>query len=98
MQSSRSASHRLLSLTFAVVWSLFEAMFRSISLDHVALGCVALEMLAGEVICALMDIDNYPEPEGVNTGVQGIQGPTPVLVGHRPTSARSLSQRLSQPA
>ena len=47
-------------------------------------GMRRLEMLAGEVICALMDIDNYPEPEGVRTGVQGITGPTPVLVGDDP--------------
>ena len=47
-------------------------------------GMRRLEKLAGDVICALMDIDNYPEPEGVNTGVQGIQGPTPVLVGQDP--------------
>ena len=47
-------------------------------------GMRRLEKLAGDVICALMDIDNYPEPQGVSTGVQGIQGPTPVLVGQDP--------------
>jgi hypothetical protein len=54
-------------------------------------GMRRLEMLAGDVVCALMAIDEFPEPEGVRTGVQGIQGPTSVLVGQDPQAAVVVS-------
>ena len=54
-------------------------------------GMRRLEMLAGEVICALMAIGDYPEPEGVLTGVQGVQGPTPVLAGQDPQATVVVS-------
>jgi len=54
-------------------------------------GMRRLEMLASDVICALMAVGDYPEPEGVFTGVQGIQGPTPVLGGQDPQAAVVVS-------
>jgi hypothetical protein len=47
-------------------------------------GMLRLEQMASAVICALMDIGSYPEPDGVITSVQSISGPTPLLSGQDP--------------
>lgn len=54
-------------------------------------GMFRLEQMAAAVVCALMAIDEYPEPTNVRTGVQGIQGPTPVLGGQDPQAATVVS-------
>jgi hypothetical protein len=54
-------------------------------------GMFRLEQMAAAVVCALMTIDEYPEPANVHTGVQGIQGPTPVLSGQDPQAATVVS-------
>ena len=54
-------------------------------------GMRRLETIAGDVVCCLLEIDNYPEPEGVRTFVGGIQGPTPVLGGQDPQAAVVIS-------
>jgi hypothetical protein len=54
-------------------------------------GMFRLEQMAAAVVCALMTIDDYPEPTNVYTGVQGIQGPTPVLMGQDPQAATVVS-------
>ena len=47
-------------------------------------GMFRLEQMAAAVVCALMSIGDYPEPDNVRTSVQGIQGPTSLLAGQDP--------------
>ena len=54
-------------------------------------GMMRLEQMAAAVVCALMTIDDYPKPENVRTGVQGVQGPTPVLGGQDPQAITVVS-------
>ena len=54
-------------------------------------GMRRLEMIAGDVICCLLEIDDYPKPENVRTHVGGIQGPTSVLGGQDPQAAVVIS-------
>ena len=54
-------------------------------------GMMRLEQMAAAVVCALMTIGDYPDPENVITSVQSIQGPTPVLGGQDPQAATVVS-------
>jgi len=54
-------------------------------------GMRRLEELADAVICALMNINDYPLPDNVRTKVTGIQGPTPVLGGQDPQAITVVS-------
>ena len=54
-------------------------------------GMMRLEQMASAVVCALLSIDEYPDPSNVITNVQGIQGPTPVLGGQDPQAATVVS-------
>ena len=54
-------------------------------------GMMRLEQMAGAVVCALMTINGYPDPDNVITSVQSIQGPTPVLGGQDPQAATVVS-------
>lgn len=58
-------------------------------------GMSRLELVASEVICALMQIDEFPNPPEVRTHVGGIQGPTPVLSGQDPQAAVVISAPFS---
>ena len=40
-----------------------------------------LEQMAAAVVCALMTINDYPDPDNVVTHVQGVNGPNPILSG-----------------
>lgn len=44
-------------------------------------GMFRLEQMAAAVVCALMTINDYPDPDNVITHVQSVQGPNPVLSG-----------------
>ena len=54
-------------------------------------GMMRLEQMAAAVVCALLSINEYEQPENVITHVQGIQGPTPVLNGQDPQAATVVS-------
>ena len=54
-------------------------------------GMMRLEQMAAAVVCALMSIGEYPDPENVITSVQSIQGPTSVLSGQDPQAATVVS-------
>ena len=54
-------------------------------------GMMRLEQMAAAVVCALMSIGEYPDPENVTTSVQSIQGPTPILGGQDPQAATVVS-------
>ena len=54
-------------------------------------GMMRLEQMAAAVVCALMGIGEYPDPENVTTSVQSIQGPTPILGGQDPQAATVVS-------
>ena len=54
-------------------------------------GMMRLEQMAAAVVCALMTIGDYPDPENVITGVQSIQGPTPILGGQDPQAVTVVS-------
>lgn len=54
-------------------------------------GMRRLEDAAHEVVCALMNINDYPLPLGVVTRVQSIQGPTPILSGNDPQATTVVS-------
>ena len=44
-------------------------------------GMFRLEQMAAAVVCALMTINDYPDPDNVITHVQGVNGPNPILSG-----------------
>ena len=44
-------------------------------------GMMRLEQMAASVVCALLTIGDYPDPDNVITSVQSVQGPNPVLSG-----------------
>ena len=50
-----------------------------------------LEQMAAAVVCALMTISDYPDPDNVITHCGSIQGPTPVLGGQDPQAATVVS-------
>ena len=79
------------SLTSAVVSSLFAATYRSTCTPQGWAGCSGLEQMAAAVVCALLNINEYPDPDNVITHVGGIQGPTPVLGGQDPQAATVVS-------
>ena len=54
-------------------------------------GMLRLEEMAAAVVCALMSIGDYPKPVNVKTGVQAIQGPTPILNGQDPQAIAVVS-------
>jgi hypothetical protein len=54
-------------------------------------GMMRLEQMAAAVVCALMSIGDYPDPDNVRTSVQSIQGPTPILGGQDPQAATVVS-------
>ena len=54
-------------------------------------GMFRLEQMAAAVVCALITINDYPEPSNVITHVQGVQGPTPVLTNQDPQAATVVS-------
>ena len=54
-------------------------------------GMMRLEQMAAAVVCALMSIGEYPDPDNVITSVQSIQGPTPILGGQDPQAATVVS-------
>ena len=54
-------------------------------------GMMRLEQMAAAVVCALMTINDYPDPENVITHCGSIQGPTPVLGGQDPQAATVVS-------
>ena len=54
-------------------------------------GMMRLEQMAAAVVCALMTISDYPDPENVITHCGSIQGPTPVLGGQDPQAATVVS-------
>ena len=54
-------------------------------------GMMRLEQMAAAVVCALMTINDYPDPENVTTHCGSIQGPTPVLGGQDPQAATVVS-------
>ena len=54
-------------------------------------GMLRLEQMAAAVVCALMTIDDYPEPDNVRTFCGAIQGPNPVLVGQDPQAITVVS-------
>ena len=54
-------------------------------------GMFRLEQMAAAVVCALMSIGEYPDPDNVITSVQSIQGPTSVLGGTDPQAVTVVS-------
>ena len=54
-------------------------------------GMLRLEQMASAVVCALMNIGSYPEPDGVITSVQSVSGPTPLLSGQDPQAITVVS-------
>ena len=54
-------------------------------------GMMRLEQMAAAVVCALLSINEYEQPENVITNVQSINGPTPVLGGQDPQAAIVVS-------
>ena len=54
-------------------------------------GMFRLEQMAAAVVCALITINDYPEPSNVITHTQSIQGPTPVLTNQDPQAATVVS-------
>ena len=54
-------------------------------------GMMRLEQMAAAVVCALMTISDYPQPENVTTHCGSIQGPTPILGGQDPQAATVVS-------
>jgi len=54
-------------------------------------GMMRLEQMGAAVVCALLTISDYPDPENVITHCSGIQGPTPVLGGQDPQAAIVVS-------
>lgn len=54
-------------------------------------GMMRLEQMAAAVVCALMGISEYPQPDNVITHCSSIQGPTPVLGGQDPQAAIVVS-------
>ena len=54
-------------------------------------GMMRLEQMAAAVVCALMTINDYPEPENVITHCGSIQGPNPVLSGQDPQAITVVS-------
>ena len=56
-------------------------------------GMFRLEQMAAAVVCALMTIDDYPEPDNVATSVQSVQGPNPTLSGQDAQAITVVSAR-----
>ena len=54
-------------------------------------GMKRLEEAAAVVVCQLMDIHNYPDPDNVITFTQGVAGPNPVLSGNNPLALTVVS-------
>ena len=54
-------------------------------------GMVRLEQMAAAVVCALMTINDYPEPANVITHCGSIQGPNPILSGQDPQAITVVS-------
>ena len=54
-------------------------------------GMKRLEEAAAAVVCALMEIHEYPDPEGVITHTQNVAGPNPVLSGNDPMALTVVS-------
>ena len=54
-------------------------------------GMMRLEQMAAAVVCALMTINDYEQPENVITHCGSIQGPTPVLGGQDPQATTVVS-------
>ena len=54
-------------------------------------GMMRLEQMASAVVCALMTINDYPNPDNVTTHCGSIQGPTPILGGQDPQAATVVS-------
>ena len=54
-------------------------------------GMMRLEQMAAAVVCALMTISDYPDPENVITHCGAINGPTHVLEGQDPQAATVVS-------
>ena len=54
-------------------------------------GMMRLEQMAAAVVCALMTISDYPDPENVITHCGSINGPTHVLGGQDPQAATVVS-------
>ena len=54
-------------------------------------GMMRLEQMAAAVVCALMTISDYEQPENVTTYCGSIQGPTPVLGGQDPQATTVVS-------
>ena len=54
-------------------------------------GMMRLEQMAAAVVCALMTINDYPEPENVITHCGSIQGPNPILSGQDPQAITVVS-------
>ena len=54
-------------------------------------GMMRLEQMAAAVVCALMTINDYPDPDNVTTHCGAIQGPTPVLSGQDPQATTVVS-------
>ena len=60
-----------------------------------SLGMLRIEEIAREIVCALADIHNYPDPDNVITHVQGVNGPIPALAGNSPFAATVVSAPFS---
>ena len=56
-----------------------------------SLGMRRIEEIAEQIVCALADIHNYPDPDDVITHVQGVNGPLPALAGNSPFAATVVS-------
>ena len=56
-----------------------------------SLGMRTIELIAEQIVCALADIHNYPDPADVTTHVQGVNGPIPALAGNSPFAATVVS-------
>ena len=54
-------------------------------------GMFRLEQMAAAVVCALMTISDYPDPDNVITHCGSIQGPVPVLGGQDPQATTVVS-------
>ena len=54
-------------------------------------GMMRLEQMASAVVCALMTINDYPDPDNVTTYCGSIQGPTPILGGQDPHATTVVS-------
>ena len=54
-------------------------------------GMMRLEQMAAAVVCALMTISDYEQPENVITHCGSIQGPTSVLGGQDPQATTVVS-------